>query len=75
MTISAHHGRDLAVAPGGPRFSVFGGQRLDAIDDRRGPGAFKRVAGVQSSTSSPIGAFGDAGQRGEPRNRQPRCFS
>ncbi len=73
MTVSTHHGRDLAVAPRRPCLGVLGGQGFDAVDDRRRPWTLGRIAGSQPGQPPPIGSFWDTGQGSEPRNRQPRC--
>jgi hypothetical protein len=73
VTVSTHHGRDLAVAPRRPRCGVFGGQGFDAVDDRRRPWTLGWIADSQSGQPPPIGSFWDGGKGSEPRNRQPRC--
>ena len=44
VAVGAHQRGDLAVPPGRPGFTVFGGQCFDAIHPRRRPGPLRRVA-------------------------------
>jgi hypothetical protein len=39
------------------------------------PRSLRWLAGVVAAQAVAVGAFGDAGQAGEPRNRQTRCRS
>lgn len=71
MAVGAHHGRDLAVTPGGPVAGVLRRQRFDRVDGRGRPRPLDRlVAGPHLGESPSVGAFRDAGQPGEPRDRQ-----
>lgn len=73
--IGAHH-CDLAVAPRRPVGRVLRRQGLGRIDGRRRPRPLhRRVAASERGQAAVVGALRNAGQGGEPRDRQLGCRS
>src|SRR6266545_3970688 len=74
--IGAHHRGDLAVAPRRPVGRVLRRQGLGRINGRRRPRPLhRRVAASERGQAAVVGALRNAGQGGEPRDRQLGCRS
>src|SRR6266540_1349822 len=76
MAVGAHHRGDLAVAPRRPVGRVLRRQGLGRINGRRRPRPLhRRVAASERGQAAVVGALRNAGQGGEPRDRQLGCRS
>ena len=75
-SVGAHHRGDLAVAPRRPVGRVLRRRGLGRINGRRRPRPLhRRIAASERGQAVVVGALRNAGQGGEPRDRQLGCRS